>query len=224
MGNEKNNREDLPVIPGDTDCRLFCGNCPIYCECAIKGTDIADYGEACYSHIHTVVQNTGATELKDSGSRRSFPSGAVRDIAEGKGRCDLMPLDIIANVFDRSGDDGIGNVLASMAAFQKSGDVKFLYDAIEDFYEVCSFRGWADIFLDLSLHFEAGAKKYGENNWQKGLPAACYVDSAVRHYLKFVRNDTDEPHGRAFLWNVICCIWSCTHKPEFNNYEKDKEI
>lgn len=29
--------------------------------------------------------------IKDSGNRREFDSGAVRDIAEGKGRCDLLP-------------------------------------------------------------------------------------------------------------------------------------
>lgn len=34
--------------------------------------------------------------IKDSGERREFETGAVRDIAEGKGRCDLMPLDIVA--------------------------------------------------------------------------------------------------------------------------------
>lgn len=30
--------------------------------------------------------------IQDSGTRREFESGAVRDMAEGKGRCDLMPL------------------------------------------------------------------------------------------------------------------------------------
>ena len=29
--------------------------------------------------------------LKDSGTRREFETGAVRDMAEGKGRCDLLP-------------------------------------------------------------------------------------------------------------------------------------
>lgn len=33
--------------------------------------------------------------IKDSGERREFQTGAVRDIQEGKGRCDLMPLDCI---------------------------------------------------------------------------------------------------------------------------------
>lgn len=30
--------------------------------------------------------------IKDSGSRTKFPTGAVRDCAEGKGRLDLLPM------------------------------------------------------------------------------------------------------------------------------------
>ena len=62
-------------------------------------------------------------------------------------------------------------------------------------------------------------KKYGENNWQKGIPVHCYIDSAVRHYLKFLRGDQDEPHDRAFAWNIMCAIWTCEHKPELNEYK-----
>ena len=36
--------------------------------------------------------------IKDSGNRREFSTGAVRDMAEGKGRCDLLPLDVIAHI------------------------------------------------------------------------------------------------------------------------------
>ena len=35
-------------------------------------------------------------ELKDSGARREFDTGAVRDISIGKGRCDLLPLGILS--------------------------------------------------------------------------------------------------------------------------------
>ena len=31
------------------------------------------------------------TSIKDSGNRREFDTGAVRDMSEGKGRCDLLP-------------------------------------------------------------------------------------------------------------------------------------
>lgn len=70
-------------------------------------------------------------------------------------------------------------------------------------------REMADMLLKLSVHFEQGAKKYGEYNWQKGIPKERYIDSAVRHYLKFCRGDDDEPHEVAFVWNVVCLIWEC---------------
>lgn len=37
-------------------------------------------------------------EIKDSGNRREFESGAVRDMAEGKGRMDLLPWSAIMEV------------------------------------------------------------------------------------------------------------------------------
>lgn len=50
--------------------------------------------------MNTETQNfESERKILDSGSRRQFDSGAVRDIAEGKGRCDLLPLDIIGDYF-----------------------------------------------------------------------------------------------------------------------------
>lgn len=145
--------------------------------------------------------------IKDSGERRQFESGAVRDIREGKGRCDLMPLEVVARFLDDNDDQ----MLANIAMFQKSGDTVWLYHALEyacyalEKDDVIKCR--ASLMLDVSKHFEEGAKKYGENNWQKGIPVSCYIDSAVRHYLKWLRGDEDEPHDRAFVWNLMCCIW-----------------
>jgi hypothetical protein len=34
-------------------------------------------------------------EIKDSGERTQFNSGAVRDMHEGKGRCDLLPMCVL---------------------------------------------------------------------------------------------------------------------------------
>ena len=79
----------------------------------------------------------------------------------------------------------------------------------------------ANTLLEVSKHFEEGAKKYGEYNWQKGIPVHCYIDSAVRHYLKWVRGDKDEPHNRAFVWNLLCCIWTITNKPEREEVDKN---
>ena len=137
--------------------------------------------------------------IKDSGERTEFQTGAVRDMRAGKGRCDLMPLEVVADVMD----DGI---IRDVARFQTSGDWRDLSSAILRF---ANERKWSvpELMLETSIHFEEGAKKYGENNWQKGIPTNCYVDSAVRHYLKWLRGDADEPHDRAFVWNLLCCIW-----------------
>ncbi|HUS51203.1 MAG TPA: dATP/dGTP diphosphohydrolase domain-containing protein, partial [Candidatus Paceibacterota bacterium] len=33
----------------------------------------------------------------------------------------------------------------------------------------------------LAKHYENGAKKYGDRNWEKGQPLSRYLDSALRH-------------------------------------------
>ena len=158
------------------------------------------------------------TTILDSGNRREFETGAVRDIQEGKGRCDLMPLDVIVTYFSYiEQTDDIRRILAGIDMFKKSGNYNYLFPSIKSFCDI-EFNDCSTMFLEVSKHFEEGAKKYGENNWQKGIPTHCYIDSAVRHYLKYLRGDKDEPHDRAFVWNILCCIWTCIHKPELNDY------
>ena len=161
--------------------------------------------------------------IKDSGERREFGTGAVRDIQEGKGRCDLLPLDVIAEAYGImfGKDDFSHKIFSSLKNFVETGEHEFLIDAMGDFLCESRFTGWSDMILEVSKHFEEGAKKYGEHNWQKGIPVRCYIDSATRHYLKFLRKDDDEPHDRAFVWNLMCCMWTCIHKPELNDYRKD---
>ena len=143
--------------------------------------------------------------IKDSGERREFTTGAVRDIQVGKGRCDLMPIAVIAKLLDTlTGGDYI---LEQIGKFADTRDTTHLYRALSSF-AIIAFNGSPEtMILETSKHFEEGAKKYGENNWQKGLPVNCYIDSAIRHYLKYRRGDNDEPHNRAFVWNVVCCCW-----------------
>lgn len=148
--------------------------------------------------------------IKDSGHRREFETGAVRDIQEGKGRCDLLPLDVVA-IFK-------GNILTDISRYQETGITIHLVTALQRFIDKYGSKDMSTTFLEVSKHFEEGAKKYGEYNWQKGIPTHCYIDSAVRHYLKYLRGDNDEPHDRAFVWNILCCIWTCIHKPELNDY------
>lgn len=129
--------------------------------------------------------------IKDSGDRREYATGAVRDMAEGKGRCDLLPLDVAAMILQN------GRVLRLIAEFQRSEDTRFLYEALDIFRNSCDWDD-ATMLLEVAKHMEDGAKKYGERNWEKG----------------WRRGDNDEPHDRAFCWNVMCCIWTIMHKSE----------
>lgn len=146
-------------------------------------------------------------EIKDSGNRRAFESGAVRDIQEGKGRCDLLPLEVVAEALD-------SRTIKKVADFVKDQDTEHLYNALNAFIYESYFEDLPDLFLEVSKHFEEGAKKYGEYNWQKGIPTQSYIDSAIRHLLKYKAGWDDEPHDRAFAWNIICLIWTLDHKPE----------
>lgn len=102
-------------------------------------------------------------EIQDSGERTEFESGAVRDMHEGKGRCDLLPM--------------------------------------------C-------VMLRLARHYEAGAKKYNDRNWERGIPAHSFADSALRHIFKYMDGQNDEDHLIAAIWNLCGLAWTEEKKPE----------
>ena len=173
-------------------------------------------GETAKKASENLAKTTSS--ILDSGTRREFSTGAVRDIQEGKGRCDLMPLDVVAEYMEVDPNERDW-VLWNIEQYQRSGSPDMLYIALSHLGKKRDWDGYT-MTLEVAKHFEAGAKKYGEYNWQKGIPTHCYIDSAVRHYLKFLRGDKDEPHDRAFVWNILCCIWTCKHKPELNDYPR----
>jgi hypothetical protein len=158
-------------------------------------------------------------ELMDSGNRREFETGAVRDAAEGKGRCDLLPLDVVVE-FTYQYDQIM--ILNKIRAFLQYGEEINLLEAIQQF---CKLKVWNyfTMLLEVSKQFEDGARKYGENNWRLGIPLHCYIDSALRHFIKFCRGDADEPHDRAFCWNIVCAIWTYRNKPEMIDIQFERK-
>ena len=104
-----------------------------------------------------------APVIKDSGDRTKFDTGAVRDMHEGKGRCDLLPMCVL---------------------------------------------------LRLARHYEKGALKYQERNWEKGIPAHSFADSAMRHMFKYMDGQTDEDHLIAAIWNLCGLAWTEEKRPE----------
>ena len=98
-----------------------------------------------------------AYEIKDSGNRRAFETGSVRDMAGGKGRYDLIPPEALRR---------------------------------------------------LAVHYEKGAIKYGDKNWQKGQPIHVYTDSMLRHAQKVLARFEDEDHLAAVMWNAAAIIYT----------------
>lgn len=90
--------------------------------------------------------------IKDSGQRREFETGAVRDMATGKGRFDLIPMEPLRA---------------------------------------------------LAIHFEKGCQKYGERNFERGLPVHTFFDSAMRHLAMVIDGKDDENHLVAAIWNLF---------------------
>lgn len=148
-------------------------------------------------------------EIKDSGSRTEFISGAVRDCKDDNGRCDLLPLDVVGFYLD----DCIFNYIDRYVRYGDRTAIKMALDVFAKRLDATRY----DIIIDVSHHYKDGLKKYPLRNWELGIPCSSYIDSAVRHYLKYLDELDDEPHDRAFVWNLLCCLWTEEHLPEMND-------
>ncbi len=48
-----------------------------------------------------------------------------------------------------------------------------------------------------------GARKYGEHNWQKGIPASVMLNHAIRHIYLYLAGDNSEDHLAHAAWNIL---------------------
>lgn len=82
--------------------------------------------------------------------------------------------------------------------------------------------------LRLARHFEHGAIHYGDRNWEKGIPMSNYLDSGMRHLLKYMDGAMDEDHLCAAAWNIMCAMWTEEKLPEMQDIPtrivKDKDV
>lgn len=171
-------------------------------------------------------------KLPDSGDRREFDTGSKRDLAEGKGRLDLMPNDVVSDLYSHMleitnngnllklylqfRNEMLSTIYSNMNTYIYNGDTKPVLEAIIMF-SMYNYGNLETALLEVARHFEAGAKKYDDRNWEKGQPLHVFVDSGLRHLVRWTRGDNDEPHDSAFLWNMMCLLWTHKRYPELRD-------
>lgn len=82
----------------------------------------------------------------------------------------------------------------------------------------------ARALLRLARHFEAGATKYGDRNWEQGIPISSFLDSGIRHLLKYVAGVTNEDHLCAAAWNIMCAMDTEERRPEMQDIPARHEV
>ena len=114
----------------------------------------------------------------------------------------------------KTGEESIKRII------KDSGDrTEFSSGAVRDMH---AGKGRMDLLpltaiIELSKHCEEGAMKYGEHNVDKGIPQHSFVDSGMRHLVKYMRGDMDENHLRAACWNLMWALNQSIEKPELND-------
>jgi hypothetical protein len=61
-----------------------------------------------------------------------------------------------------------------------------------------------------------GAAKYGDWNWEKGMPVHDLLNHAIAHLYQFLSGDRNEPHLGHAAWNVLAAIHSQEMWPHLN--------
>lgn len=152
-----------------------------------------------------------------------FSSGAVRDVQENKGRMDLLPLSVVGDLTTTYSNSFLEishkeekqlseEIFKNINSYIYEGDTNKLLQSLCNFIfmslEWCDYVESERVYyalLDVSMHYKKGLEKYGERNWEKGIPLHSYIDSGVRHYIKWLAHFEDERHDLAFIWNLLCC-------------------
>lgn len=72
-------------------------------------------------------------------------------------------------------------------------------------------KGRFDLISPLALKrlagvYERGAVKYGDRNYEKGIPLGRFLDSAERHLNDYKEGKRDEDHMAQALWNIASLI------------------
>lgn len=114
-----------------------------------------------------------------------------------------------------------------MSADQKDEFVKYLYESSIKRFPIGAERSKDaddtryDLITPIGLEELArtcneGANKYGDFNWESGMPVHDLLNHALRHIYKYLSGDRSEPHLAHAAWNVLAAIHSDRLWPHLN--------
>lgn len=79
--------------------------------------------------------------------------------------------------------------------------------------------------IRVTQHYVNGAKKYGDHNWQKGIPSSRCVSSALRHLYQWFTGDRSEDHLSAVVFNIFCILhWEETGSLDMQDTLRQGEV
>ncbi len=65
-----------------------------------------------------------------------------------------------------------------------------------------------------------GAEKYGDRNWEKGIPASRMINHALRHVYLWLDGDESEDHLAHAAWNLLGVCHFEETRPELIDVRK----
>jgi len=75
----------------------------------------------------------------------------------------------------------------------------------------------------LAETYAEGSRKYGDYNWQKGMPASVLLNHAIRHIYLYLEGDQSEDHLAHAAWNLLAVCHFEEAKPEMIDVPAQKE-
>lgn len=68
----------------------------------------------------------------------------------------------------------------------------------------------------LARTYAEGAKKFGANNWENGMPVTDLLNHGIAHIFTWLDGDRSEDHLAHAAWNILGAIHSLERWPELN--------
>lgn len=162
-------------------------------------------------------------DIKVDGEPATFEGGAIR-FKKDKGRFDLIPWDVNERLMNLPVDlnkfENVDNQRLFTTLSRIDGE-RFLLLIIlitVRHYQKKFDEAYPEMLLDLAIHFQKGAEKYGEHNCEKGIPLWSFIDSGTRHLMQYLCGRTDEPHYISAIWNFWMADWTLHH-----NYDEEEK-